>query len=76
MRCMAPFEPIAACGSRRPQHEPGGVAQRTRDRRTAASYLQAAARTADAEERRSLRRRAAELILPRGGATMIPDREA
>lgn len=64
MRCIASWV-------RQPEHEHGGLpAQRVRDRRAAASCLQAAAKTADAFERSSLRRRAAELILPRKRAAV------
>lgn len=68
MRCIASLEPVAACRVRPPEPEPRSVAaQRARDRRTAASYLQAAAKTLDAFERTSLRRRAAELLLSTSG---------
>jgi hypothetical protein len=42
------------------------VDQREGDRRAAAAYLRTAITSGDAAERRALRRRAAELILPRG----------
>jgi hypothetical protein len=42
---------------------------RAEDRQAALAYLRTATRTDDAAERNALRRRAAELILPRGDET-------
>jgi hypothetical protein len=65
MRCLAGLERTAARWPGPPDEAGGGPEQGARDRRTAASYLLAAARTDDAVERSALRRSAAELILPR-----------
>ena len=63
MKCMPSLEragtaPLPGLGL----HDVLG--ERARDRLAAILYLQAAAKTDDASERSSLRRRAAELILP------------
>jgi hypothetical protein len=45
---------------------PDALGKRAQDRHAAILYLLAATKTEDASERNSLRRRAAELILPSG----------
>ena len=51
----------------RPDEESQAVRDEALDRQAAALCLQAAAETADAARRTSLRRRAAELVSPRPG---------
>jgi hypothetical protein len=58
-------EPPTARAARQAEREPqGAMARRTRNRQAAVVYLQVAATTDDVVKRQSLRRRAAELILP------------
>jgi hypothetical protein len=68
MNCMpSVYEANIDGESLREKGLPAGLARKVRDRQAAVLHLQAATMTDDAVRRKLLRRRAAELILPRLG---------